>query len=228
MTERAFVAGELRGYRQFHLDGDGLHPVVHRAAGPWHAGLEQARCLVGEDHDAPAAGCGCGLYACYLPGSATVALGAVNAVVAARGRCLLGDRGFRAARARIEAVALSPAIRCRPMATARVRRLLADRYPATQVYASTRRMLKEHPPQDVAGLGIALAPDRSRQYRAVAAALWLSFVVTGYALAFLPADVMAAAQARWPLLVLAFLAWQAALIWLFVRLMALQGPPPPR
>jgi hypothetical protein len=220
----AFVAGELRGYRQFHLHADGLYPVVHRAAGPWSGGVQQARCALGAQHDAPAADCRCGLYACYQPGSATVALGAVNAVVAARGRCILGDRGFRAAGARIEAVALPPSVRWRPAVAARARRLLADRYPRTHVYSSTRRMLRDLPPQEVRALGVCATPDRSRQYRAAVATLWTAFLVAGYSLAFLPHGAVAETAARWwPLLVLVVVAWQATLVWLVAQLMALQG-----
>lgn len=98
----ALVPGELRGYRQFDLDG-GLRPLVHGANGPWDAVLERAVCAKGLDHAPPQADCTCGLYTTYRPGSGTVSIGAANAVIRARGRCVLGDRGFRAASARIEA-----------------------------------------------------------------------------------------------------------------------------
>jgi hypothetical protein len=223
--EPALVPGELRGYRQFHLLGDGLYPLVHRASGPWDGRQEEARCASGGDHSCPAADCRCGLYACYRPGSATIALGGANAVIAARGRCILGDRGFRAASARIEAVALPGSVRWRPGAASRIRRLLAERYPDTRVYGSTRRMLREHPPQDVRGLGIMPARDPSRGYRSAAAALWAGFVVAGYSLALLPRGTVAHAGARWwPLVVLVVVVWQAALIWLLGRLMAEQTP----
>ena len=104
----ALVPGELRGYRQFSLKDDGLYPLVHTVCGPWDGHLQRAVCASGARHAAPAADCLCGLYAWYLPGSATVSLGPVSAVVLARGRCVLGDRGFRAAAARIEAVSLPP------------------------------------------------------------------------------------------------------------------------
>jgi hypothetical protein len=225
LEERPLVAGELRGYRQFHLLGDGLYPVVYRASGPWDGRQEQARCATGAAHEPPAVDCACGLYACYQPGSATVAFGAANAVIAARGRCILGDRGFRAASARIEAVALPGSVRWRPGEAARTRRLLADRYPRTRVYGSTRRMLKEHPPQDVRGLGITPPRDPSRQYRGAAAVLWAGFVGASYALALLPRHAVAETGARWwPLLLLVVVGWQAVLIWLVTRLLAEQAP----
>jgi hypothetical protein len=223
---RALVAGELRGYRQFDLAGGRLHPMVHAELGPW-AALELARCPRDPEHAPPVSGCTCGLYAMYRPGSATVSLGAANAVVAASGRVVLADRGFRAQRARVEAVALPAAVRWTPGAGAAARRALAEAHPGVRVYARTGRMLRDFPPHDVAELGVHPPPDRSRGYRAVAVAVWLVLVVAGYSLVFLPRDaVEAVLEAWWPLLVLAFLAWQAALVWLLTRLMALQVPGP--
>ena len=155
------VAGELRGYRQFELRADGLYPTVHSECGPWDGRLEKARCAAGADHAPPAAACRCGLYGWYLPGSATVALGPVSAVVSVRGRCILGDRGLRAAEGRIEAVALPSSVRWTPSAARRTRQMLAEKYPRTTVYDSTRQMLKDYPPQDVRGLGIDPPPDLS-------------------------------------------------------------------
>jgi hypothetical protein len=222
------VPGELRGYRQFDLRSDGLHPLVHDEGGPWSGGLEQARCALGHDHPSPAADCRCGLYGWYLPGSATVAVGPASAVVAVRGRCILGDRGFRAASARIEAVALPLAVRVSPAAAGRARTMLAERYPEAVVYDSVRRMLKEHPPDDVRALGIDPRPDPSRRYRAAAMVLWLTLVVPTYALFVVPAEQASALVTRaWPLLVLAAVAWQAGIVWLFSRLLGLQGAAPP-
>ena len=172
----ALVPGELRGYRQFSLKDDGLYPLVHTVCGPWDGHLQRAVCASGARHASPATDCLCGLYAWYLPGSATVSLGPVSAVVLARGRCVLGDRGFRAAAARIEAVSLPAAVRWHPAAAARARAMLAQRYPQTRVYPSTRRMLRDHPPQDVSALGVSPPRDRSRAYRAAAAVLWTAFV----------------------------------------------------
>ena len=225
LDERPLVPGELRGYRQFHLVGGGLYPLVHRAGGPWDGRLERAVCAAGEDHAAPAPDCRCGLYAWYLPGSATVCLGAWNAVVAAQGRCILGDRGFRAASARIEAVALPATVRWWPGAAARTRRLLAERYPSVDVHRSTRRMLQAHPPQDLTALGITPPRDASRAYRRLAVVLFAAFVVAGYSLVLLPREAVAAVAADWwPLAVVLVLLWQGALIWLVTRLMGQQAP----
>lgn len=223
----ALVPGELRGYRQFELRADGLYPLVHSGSGPWAGRLERARCAAGEDHLPPAVECRCGLYAWYLPGSATVSLGPASAVVAARGRCILGDRGFRAAEARIEAVTLPAAVRWNPPAASRTRRMLAKQYPRTRVYGSVRQMLKHYPPQDVRALGIHPPRDRSRAYRAAAAAMCAVVLVLPAALAALPRFAVADGLAYlWPLLVFFVVAWQAGLVWLIARLMALQTPNP--
>jgi hypothetical protein len=222
------VAGELRGYRQFDLRRDGLYPLVHTECGPWDGKLERARCGAGEDHPAPASDCRCGLYGWYLPGSATVALGRANAVVAVRGRCVLGDRGFRAASAHIDAVALPAAVRWNPRAAREARAMLAARYPGTTVYGSTRRMLKDHPPDDVSALGIHPPQDRSRGYRTATVLLWLSFLVPTYGLVVVPHDGIAVAVSRWwPLLLLLTVAWQVGMIWLLTRLLSLQSATPP-
>ena len=222
--DRGLVAGELRGYRQFDLVDGRLLPMVHAELGPW-AAEQRAVCALDPTHQAPVRGCTCGLYAMHRPGSATVSLGAANAVVAASGRVVLADRGFRAERARVEAVALPATVRWSRRAAARARADLAVAHPGTAVYGSTRRMLRDHPPHDVSALGVHPPPDPSRGYRAVAVVLWLTFVAVGYGLVLLPRDEVAGIAATWwPALLLGFAAWQAALVWLVCRLMALQMP----
>ena len=223
--EPALVPGELRGYRQFEVRADGLYPLVHQCFGPWDARLESARCARGRDHPAPASDCRCGLYAWYLPGSATVAVGPASAVISARGRCVLGDRGFRASQAHIEAVALPLTLRLNPRAAARTRLMLAERYPDVIVYASVRRMLKDHPPQDLSGLGIDPPRDRSRGYRSALVLLWATFLVVSYSMAVLPRGLIAGEASRWwPVILVLAVAWQAGMVWLISRLLALQGP----
>jgi hypothetical protein len=223
----ALVPGELRAYRQFELRADGLYPPVHSRFGPWDGRLEHARCAAGADHPSPAADCRCGLYAWYLPGSATVPLGPASAVIAARGRCILGDRGVRAAEARIEAVTLPALVRWNPPAAARARKMLAVRYPGTRVYGSERRMLKDFPPHDVRALGIDPPCDRSRGYRATAFALWVTVLILTSLLAALPRFVVADLfEHWWPLLLFLAVGWQVALVWLLTQLIALQTTSP--
>ena len=222
------VPGQLRGFRQFELRDDGLYPLVHTEFGAWDGQLERASCGGGEAHAAPAADCRCGLYGWYLPGSATVALGRANAVIAVHGRCILGDRGFRAAAAHIDAVVLPAAVRWNPRAARRARTMLAARYPRTVVFDSTRRMLKHYPPDDVSALGIRPPRDRSRGYRTATVVLWLALVLPTYALFALPRDDVAATVSRWwPMVLLLAVAWQAGMVWLLGRLLALQSGTPP-
>lgn len=225
----SLVPGELRGYRQFELRTDGLYPLAKTTFGPWDGRGEQARCAKGVDHASPSADCGCGLYGWYLPGSATVALGPASAVIAARGRCILGDRGFRAEHARIEAVALPAPVRWNPRAAARARRMLAEQYPHTQVYRSARAMLRDHPPHDVRSLGIQPPPDRSRGYRAAVVGMFALALLLVIALAALPRlSSEYGAGAWWVVIVILTLAWQGGMVWLVGRLLALQGHAGPR
>jgi hypothetical protein len=221
----ALVPGELRGYRQFGLRSDGLYPLAKSTFGPWDGRTEQARCAVGGDHPAPAADCRCGLYGWYLPGSATVALGPASAVIAVRGRCILGDRGFRAAEARIEAVSLPVQVRWNPRSAWRARRMLAEKYPNTRVYRSVRAMLRDHPPHDVRALGIQPPADRSRGYRAALAGMFALALLLVLTLAALPGlAVEHGASGGWIGIVAFTVAWQAAMVWLVARLLDLQAP----
>jgi len=227
--EVALVPGELRGYRQFELRADGLYPLVHAEAGPWEDGLERARCAAGADHPPPAAHCRCGLYGWYLPdGSAMVLVGPATAVIAARGRCVLGDRGFRAAQARIEAVALPAGVRWNPRAASRARQMLAARYPRTRVYGSVRHMVRDHPPHDLGALGLDPPRDPSRGYRTAAAGTYVVGTVLTLVLAALPLVVAHGFDRWWVLFVLVFvLGWHALLVWLLARLVRLQAPGAP-
>ena len=226
-NDRPLVAGELRGYRQFDLRDDGLYPRVHAEAGPWDGSVHRARCVMRRDHQAPASGCTCGLYAWYLPGSATVALGPASAVVAASGRCILGDRGFRAASARIEAVALPGHLIWSPRAAARAKRMLKASYPGARVYATARQMIRDHPPQDVSALGITPPLDRSRGYRTAAIVLGAFVMVSTCALFLVPRTTIAGmVSAWWGVFLLVVVLWHVGVVWLLTRLLALQTDAP--
>ncbi len=212
------VPGELRGYRQFLLLEDGLYPVVHWAAGPWAQGWRDAACSVGGEHAAPDRGCTCGFYGWYDPSGMSGAYGGVRAVVAVAGRVVLGDAGFRAGRGRVVAMTLPVPLRWHPRATARVRAMLAARYPDVQVYRSMRQMLRDHPPDDLSNLGIGPVDRAPARCRRAALWLWALFVLAGYGVLLLPRERVAEIAAGWwPLLVAAVLAWQAAMVTLVVR-----------
>lgn len=213
------VPGELRGYRRFRLADDGLHPTVHDVGGPWSGALERAVCAAGQEHAAPARDCGCGLYGWYSVADAgTISgYGGVLAVVAARGRTVLGDRGFRAGAARVEAVAL-PLLGMLPGRRRRAARMLAVRYPGAAVHRSRRSLLRAHPPPDLTGLGIDARPGRAGRYRLLALAVWLGGVLAFAALVGLPRGAAQDAPTAVTVgAVLMFALWQGVLVRLTVR-----------
>ena len=220
----ALVPGELRGYRRFRLTSAGLCPAVHGSGGPWGSGLELAGCAAGHGHAPPAADCGCGLYGWYHPDDARAdsGYGDVPAVIAARGRVVLGDHGFRAAAARVEAVALR-----RPLGSPRAQhretlRRVAEQYPDAAVHTSRRRMLHAYPPHDLTALGLAPGPSPAGRGRRRAFALWLVGLVLLYALVPLLARTGAPTTGQALLGLTAFVVWQVAL----VRLVGSAGDAP--
>ena len=63
MTAPDFIE-PLIGFRAWHLDDDGsLVPWSLQGAGAWQPGVNTAVCHAGKDHQPPATGCMCGLYA---------------------------------------------------------------------------------------------------------------------------------------------------------------------
>jgi hypothetical protein len=216
----ALVAGELRGYRRFRLAEDGLRPPVHVRAGPWNWPVEHARCAVDAAHVPPARGCGCGLYGWYHPSHTGLGTGwgDVTAVVAARGRIVLGDSGFRAAAARVQAVSLPHRVRFSPRRRRRCKQVLAQRYPGASVYRSRRHMLHAHPPDDLSALGIVVRPSRAPRYRWTALFVWLAGVLTVCSVAVVPHPVLVGiSTAGWLVALACFVLWQAALVWLVCR-----------
>lgn len=213
----ALVAAELRGYRRFRLTGALLHPTVHSTAGPWSGGRQEAECLAGGAHPAPAPSCGCGLYGWYHPADARADSGGdVTAVIAARGRVVLGESGFRAQAARIEAVAV-PRLLVRGDVDD-LRRALAECYPDAVLYRSRRRMLRAHPPDDLVALGIAVRPSAASRYRTGALLTWLAGVLTLSSVAVFPrGTVRDAPPAVWLVALVGFLLWQVLLVALAVR-----------
>ena len=225
----ALVPGELRGYRRFSLAEDGLRPPVHVGAGPWGWPIEQARCAVDDAHVPPARECGCGLYGWYHPSHTGLGTGwgDVTAVVAARGRIVLGDTGFRAAAARVLAVSLPRRARLSRRRRRHCERLLAERYPGVCVYRSRRRMLRRHPPEDLSALGIAVRPSRASRYGWTALAVWLAGVLALCSVAVVPRPVLfGITPAGWLGALVCFVLWQVLLGWLVSRASPLPGQAP--
>lgn len=211
----ALVPGELRGYRRFRLGADGLYPTVHAQCGPWAGSIQYAGCAAGFHHRAPARDCSCGLYGWYYPDDAydSSGFGDVTAVIAARGRTILGDYGFRTASARIEAITLPARLRSRPRAAARTRQMLNARYPRTAVYRSRRQMLRDYPPHELRELGITMQSSASRRYRRLARVVWAAGVGGCFSLALFPRETLSAAgPAFWFGALVVFLLWQALLV----------------
>jgi len=158
---RPLVPGSLRGYRTWWRAGrraslpDGMLPLtsVTRRHVIWDTTLS-ARCVprdtarsgpgsaeVPNDHPAPRAGCNCGIYGWYAPGDAGIVSASVFGAIEASGRILMGERGFRAERARITAVVT----RNRRVAAACTRAGIA-------VYRRRRELLRDLPPDDPSSL----------------------------------------------------------------------------
>ncbi|HET9609855.1 MAG TPA: hypothetical protein VFP06_09610 [Acidimicrobiales bacterium] len=157
--DRTLVAGSLRGYRTWRLQRPGarrpdgalpLSSVTRRVV--WAPALT-ARCTPkgappggpqsppDGDHRAPAAGCRCGIYGWYDPTDTGMVSARVFGVIEASGLVLMGERGFRAERARIVAV------------VSRNRRLTAACERAgIAVYRRRRDLVRELPPEDLSPL----------------------------------------------------------------------------
>jgi hypothetical protein len=208
------VPAELRGYRRFDVTEAGLCPTVHGRDAAWDGTLEHARCLAGRGHQPPEPGCACGLYAWYHPDDARAdsGYGSVPAVIAAQGRVLLCDHGFRAAAARVEAVALRrPPGRTRAQHAELVRRV-TEAYPDTVIYPSRRQLLRAHPPHDLTALGLAPGPSPASRHRRQALTLWLLGLFGLYALIAVLAGLGAPTAGQALAGITVFVAWQAALI----------------
>ena len=139
-----------------------------------------------------AAVCTAGITPATQPGS----IGETAAVIAARGRTILGDRGFRTAAARIVAVTLPSPLRLRPAAAARARRMLAARYPHTRLYESRRRMLRDHPPETTQALGIRPCRNVGRICTRIAAMLRVLFLAVAFGVILLPPNALPVSTRR--------------------------------
>ncbi|MBV8951533.1 MAG: hypothetical protein JOZ99_11705 [Actinobacteria bacterium] len=221
---RPFVAGTLRGYRTWHPltrwskvpDGSLPLAAVAQRDVVWPPTLT-ARCIpprfagdvgmVQTKHDAPRSGCTCGIYAWYDPVDAGIFNARVFGAVQASGLILMGDRGFRAERARITAI------------VTRNRRIAAACSDAgIAVYRHRRDLIREHPPEDLTSL-LGHPPvtteerelGRARQRRANRT---LVFALCGRT-----AVIVAAALALpWPAAVLAAVIAEVVLIMLIMTL----------
>ena len=153
MSELLTIPGTLRGYRAWSPRGVmgsrvDLHPLYARpGVSAWVDGENVATCnllritferATAPVHTTPAPqwDCRCGFYARYEPtqsANGTDVLG----VIEAYGRVILGERGFRAEKARILGLTHS---------WGWVTRHLQDTYPQAQFFPTLEEMLEAFPP----------------------------------------------------------------------------------
>ena len=145
--------GEIRAVRTFRVGPGGvLFPLFSRR--PWVDGANEAACTAAHvvadpsDHVPPDPDCTCGFYAYADPSAAGEYPYArhVLAVVMCWGRVIVGTKGLRAQRARIEAVWLSKIV------PADLVRMVADRYPTARMYSDRGATLTAHAPTVAAQL----------------------------------------------------------------------------
>lgn len=109
--EKIFVTSNLIGYRQWTFNGKGLRSMSMNSY-IWSPGWNQAECMPFSIHrtrthetpEIPNLWCSCGFYAHHVPMTTTAKKDQVLGVVEASGTVLVGDKGFRAEKARIVAL----------------------------------------------------------------------------------------------------------------------------
>lgn len=173
--DAATVPAELRGYRMWRVRS-GCLTATNAFNGEWMSAELTAECRVGAgsgrepSHPAPNERCGCGIYAWYRPDETRIHRGDVFGVVAASGRALLGDYGFRAERARVVALVV-PRVHVHPREhlTDSMRYALGhddhrlERWCArydVKVFQTREALVEAFPPDDVRELlGREIPPD---------------------------------------------------------------------
>jgi hypothetical protein len=158
------LPGTLRGYRAFNTWGFFDDFVLQSMSSPyrWVPGIQSAVCDAGcvyagghppldvEAHTAPHSHCTCGFYAAYKTVPREYRNAAMYGVVKSSGRIILGDRrGFRAEKAEIEALCLSPHF----PSTGRLELgyKLSDYY-QVPIFATEDELMEHFPPDDVSAL----------------------------------------------------------------------------
>jgi len=156
-----FAIGQVYGIRWFqHLPGG----TLQGAWAPWIPGANEAICLANAEHrreDVPVESCGCGFWAYWQRTFAPPWPGAqVLGIVKGYGPTLIGDLGFRCAKAEIVALHIPdppPSLfgpRADPVAPAdelrwiqwqtETENFLARKF-GVPVYANLRTMMHKHP-----------------------------------------------------------------------------------
>lgn len=173
--EHELVPGFLRGYRCWYWAQMG-HAVMARVGPPpgalssvaqnylWnpyeHPGHRlTARCFrPAQDHhlsEAPKWGCGCGFYATYA-GFPTDYIGSIEGSIKAEGRIIMGQRGFRAQHATIEALCFGE-VGLGGILRIAIAKYLTEAF-EVPFFDNRRELLEAFPPQDVSHLIGAESP----------------------------------------------------------------------
>ena len=153
MSELLTIPGTLRGYRAWYpkgvtATGIELRPLTYQPRFAWVDGENVAQCnmrvmtkkiTTAPVHTTPAPqwDCRCGLYARYEPIPYSINVEVVG-VVEAYGRVILGERGFRAEKARILGLLVPPWMG--------IARFLQKTYPQAQIFVTAEEMLEAFPP----------------------------------------------------------------------------------
>jgi hypothetical protein len=170
------LAASMHVYRQWSFGGEmGPRLVGLRTLfGVWPNGAElHAECYrpgFAACTDAPNPECKCGIYGYYRPDelwsqfSLEPSYTRLFGVARVAGRCLLGSRGLRAARARALAVAFADHCDgCRDMCGYSAE-ALQRRYPSVRVFPSRAALLEAYPPSDWESLVGEIAPSPQKSY----------------------------------------------------------------
>lgn len=211
--DEPLVAGTLLGFRRFRVDEHGRLLPLHVGDRAWSDATTAAVCAHDPRHRAPVEGCSCGLHAWHHAEDALSRSDGVSvaAAVRAHGRIVLGEHGFRAERAEVVAVHL-PA-RWTSRRRAAVAALLRAAYPHLEVLTSAREFRSRFPAESLHALGVRARPTRHARLSGAVHLPWMVGVVGLYSLMAWPAEWTGAVGAGgWPLLLAAFVVWQAWLV----------------
>lgn len=164
------IVGSVYALRSFTVTDDGVLVGVTYPQ-PALDGVNVATCghlapMVGPSHEAPMEGCTCGFYAYDQQGTGTrpFSRSGADAVVELSGKIILCERGLKAARMKVVALALDP------RTSAKTRALVEQNYPSTHPFLDEKAMLAEFPLSPISREGQTEDGVRGHMARGVAKA----------------------------------------------------------
>jgi hypothetical protein len=165
--EHELIPGFLRGYRAWDWRPPVLRGKVRMF--DWHSGRNQAQCIGGVHHSrqtltvsderpqVPLRDCSCGFYATHQGFPANYA-GALEGSIKAEGRIILGEVGFRAQYATVEALCIGKWTGLGlGLGFAGHTHKGVEEYYGVPLFGSREELLREFPPHDISNL-ITLPP----------------------------------------------------------------------